>query len=110
MSTAKTITSNIRGRLAAARLTQDDLADRLSLSRASINKYLRCVSPITPDRLDQIAAVLEVPAIDLYADEEGLRALNLGREILADKDLHDLYEVCKTSPDKVRKVIQLLID
>lgn len=73
------IARNVRGERARRGWRQDDLAERLGWSRASVGALETGTRRVTADHLPALCKALGVPFADLIrgADEADLRALGL---------------------------------
>ena len=60
--------ANIRAELARRRITQEEFADKLRIGRTTLTTVLSGETKITLDRLESIAAALEVEPAKLLND------------------------------------------
>ena len=61
----------IRVEMARKRMTQRALAEATGLSQSYLGRRMVCEYSFTTDELERIAIALDVPAISLFAAEEG---------------------------------------
>lgn len=82
MSLAVIFGINLRNCRKAKRLTQADLAEKVSLSTEMISKIERGVAAPSFINIEKIAAILEIPESDLFSNEIGAFGSNDRLQIL----------------------------
>lgn len=102
--------ANFRRVLKEKHLTQRQFAESVGLAPASVSCYVQGAAAPSCKRIEEWSALLDVPYLDMMADDTDRQALEIGRRIMADPDLVELLAACKASPGRVRRIVQLLID
>lgn len=121
MSSIENFINNTRKVMKKQHITINKLAVLTDLTRQTISCYFNGKLQPSLDRIDQIAAALDVSAASLLCDdpgsevntlsEEDFKALEIGKKIQSNSQWSDLFQQLENSSNRnVKRVTMFMID